>query len=75
MFVDFHAVKQHLSAGGLIKLQQRAADCGLPAAGFADQTQSFPLADGKRHVVHGLQGDSLEKAYLDGKILFQVPDL
>ena len=69
------AVVIDLAARGLIELQNRAADGGLAAAGFADQTEGLTLFDEEGHVVHRFERLGLKGADADVEILFQVADI
>ena len=68
------AVIVDLTAGGLVQAQQGAAGGGLAAAGLAHQTQGLALADGKAHVIHGLNILAVLAHTAGGEILLQVLD-
>ena len=74
----FLFVKQDLAVvddgavGRLIQAQQGAARRGLAAAGLTDQAQRLALADGKAHVVHGLNVLLVLAHAAGGEILLQM---
>ena len=72
---DRLAVENDLAGGGLVQVQQRAANGRLAAAGLADKAQRLALLDGEGHVVHGLEHRGLEEAGGDREILLEVSDL
>ena len=65
----------YLAAGGLIEMQERAADGGLAAAGFTDEAERFAPVDGEGNAVHGLEGSGAEKPGVDREILLEILDL
>ena len=69
---DLPAVVVNLTRRGLVKVQDCAADGGLAAAGFADQTQRLARFDGEAHIVHGLEGLGAEQTHIDIEVFFQV---
>ena len=70
--LDELAVVVNFAAGGLVQVQDGAADGRLAAAGLADQTQRLAGLDGKAHVVDGLERLRPEHAHVDVKILFEI---
>ena len=70
-----HALVDHLTAGGLVQVQETPAHGGLAAAAFAHQTEGFARVDGEANAVHRLQRRVLEPAGVDGEILLQIPNL
>ena len=74
----FLFVKQDLAVvddgavGRLIQAQQGAARRGLAAAGLTDQAQRLALADGKAHIVHGLNVLLVLAHAAGGEILLQM---
>ena len=70
--LDLPALVEDFAAGGLVQVQDGAADGRLAAAGLADQTQRLAGLDGKAHVVDGLERLRPEHAHVDVKILFEI---
>ena len=73
--LDGLAVEDHLSGGGLVQVQNRAAHGGLAAAGLAHQAQRLALVDGEGDVIHGLEGLGAEEAHVDIEVFLEVLDL
>ena len=73
--IDDLAVKDDAAAGGLVQLQQRAADRGLAAAGFADKAEGLARADAEGDVIDRLERDRAAKTGAHGEIFFQVLNL
>ena len=48
------SVKNDLTGGGLVQMQQRSAHGGLAAAGLPHQPQRFATANGERNIIHRL---------------------
>ena len=74
--VDTLAVQINLAVGQLEKTQDRLADGGFAAAGFANQGQGFAAADIERYAIDGIDlgGDAAEQATVDGEMLLEVVD-
>ena len=69
--VDDLAVKDDAAAGGLVQLQQRAADRGLAAAGFADKPRVSPGRMLKETLSTALSGIVRPKPARTGKYSFR----
>ena len=74
---DVGAVDRDAAGGRLDQPQDRAADRGLAAAGFADQRERLAGADFQRHAVDRVDvaGRAAQQALLDREMLLEVLDL
>ena len=72
--LQLFSVIPDFAAGGLIQMQDRAANGGLAAAGLAHQTQRLSLVDAEGYAVHRLERFGLEHTYVDIEVFFQVFD-
>ena len=74
---DVDTVEDHFARCGLEKPQDRATDRRLAGSGFANEPQHLACADGKRHILDGLNAvdDAREYTAVNREILAQVPHI
>ncbi|MNC40883.1 hypothetical protein D3C75_896240 [compost metagenome] len=70
VLVDVLTVEQYFAFSSVVQLHDRAARCGLAAAGFAYKAEGFPALNSEVNAVH-----CLKHAVSDIKVLLEVFDL
>jgi hypothetical protein len=69
---DVFALENDLAGGGIEETDDRAAEGGLAAAAFADETERLSRGDAQADVVHSLDvtADVAEQAMFHGEVDF-----
>jgi hypothetical protein len=74
---DVRPLEENLPGGRLVQTEKASPDGGFAAPRLAHQPESFPLADGETHSIHGVNipdGPSQE-SLADGEMFFEPLNL